>query len=421
MLAITLLALLQGDPTKPPRVVERRLDAVLAWNAQALDAIRADKTPPPRAARQLAILHAALADTLNAITPAHTPLLVRRHAEDAEGADPSSALAACASAVLSRHHPKHAARFAKLRDGQTGAGPAATRGTRLGEEVAGRYLAWAKDDALALGGAYRAPALVGIWRPTPPARAAALYPEWHTLRPLAIRTLKNLPPVDPPAMNTDEYARDFNEVKSLGGLRSRARSADQTVIALFWNDGPGTCTPPGHWNLIAEEVSLARGLSLQENARLFALLNLALADAGMACWECKYRFRLWRPVTAIHEADRDGNAATEKDAAWSPLLDTPPFPTYTSGHSTFSGAAAAVLAGFFGKDAIPFEVRSDGYPGSLRAYKGFSHAAEEAGRSRIYGGIHFEFDNREGLALGRAVAQEVLRTRLVPLSPRPRP
>src|SRR5262249_36029036 len=133
------------------------------------------------------------------------------------------------------------------------------------------------------------------------------------------------------------------------------------------------------------------------------------ADAGIVCWDCKYHFRYWRPVTAIREADRDGNPDTFRDARWQSLLTTPPFPSYTSGHSTFSGAAATLLAKFFGSDDVRFTVGSDGIPGTRRAYKSFSHAAHEAGRSRIYGGIHYECDNREGLALGRAVAEEVFR------------
>jgi hypothetical protein len=417
MNAVSLLALLtlgQGDPSKgPPRVEERLSDVVLVWNGEALDAIRADKTPPPKAARQLALLHAAIADALNVVRPAHSSLLIRLKATEEIDAD--AAVAGCAARLLGEFHPSRVGRFEKLRDAQTPEGGAGRRGTALGKYCAERYLRWRKDDVKAMKGEYRAPVAVGIWRPTPPGRVAALYPEWGKMKPLAVRGHAFLNAVEPPELTSEEYAKDFNEVKSLGRLESKTRTAEQTVIAQFWNDGPGTCTPPGHWNMIAQEVSRTRKLTVGENARLFALLNLALADAAVVCWECKYKFRLWRPITAIHEADRDANDATEKDTSWRPLLETPPFPTYTSGHSTFSGAGAAVLAGFFGKDKIPFEVRSDGYAGTIRSYKGFRQAADEAGRSRIYGGIHFECDNREGLRLGRAVGQEVVRTRLVPL------
>src|SRR5262249_8226824 len=151
---------------------------------------------------------------------------------------------------------------------------------------------------------------------------------------------------------------------------------------------------PGHWNRIAQAVARDKKTSLAENARLFALLNAALADAGVCCWECKFKHNFWRPVTAFRAAERDG------DADWTPLVVTPPFPSYVSGHSTFSAAAAAVLADFFGDD-VEFETDSDGLRGVKRKFTKFSEAAAEAGRSRIYGGIHWEFDNREGLAMGK--------------------
>ncbi|MBY0231368.1 MAG: phosphatase PAP2 family protein [Gemmataceae bacterium] len=418
MLAILLLTLAQSDPTKePPRAEVRRLDLVLVWNNEALDAIRAAKTPPPHAARQLAILHAALFDAVNVVKPDHAPYFVKLRA--VEDIDASAAVAACAAEILSAFHPRRAERFRKLRDAQTPDGPAAERGAKLGRYCAAHLLHHRKGDADTFKGEYRAPLAVGIWRPTPPARAAALLPDLGKMKPFAIKGHRFIAVAEPPELTSAEYAADFNEVKAVGSLRSKTRTADQTLIAKFWDDGAGTCTPPGHWNLVAHEASQARKLSLEENARLFALLNLALADAGVACWECKYKFRTWRPVTAIHEADRDANDATQRDPDWMPLLATPPFPTYTSGHSTFSGAAAAVLAGYFGTDEVAFKLRSDGVPGSLRDYKGFRAAALEAGKSRVYGGIHFEFDNREGLALGRAVGEEVLKSKLLPSAKTP--
>jgi hypothetical protein len=197
------------------------------------------------------------------------------------------------------------------------------------------------------------------------------------------------------------------------------RTAEQTLIAWFWDDGEGSVTPPGHWNRIAQAVARARGTTTAENARLFALLNIALADAGIVCWDCKFKYSFWRPITAIHEADRAGNPGMRPDPGWASLLTTPPFPSYTSGHSTFSGAAAAALAHFFGTDEVRFTSESDGLPGHGRSFASFSAAAAEAGRSRIYGGIHYEFDNREGLALGRAVADRVCRDWLRPRADRP--
>ena len=194
------------------------------------------------------------------------------------------------------------------------------------------------------------------------------------------------------------------------GPDSTERTAEQTLIARFWADGAGTATPPGHWNQIADDVARQRDTDLVQNARLFALLNIALADAGIASWDAKYYYGFWRPITAIREAGADGNALTMPETDWSPLLATPPFPSYTSGHSTFSGAASEVLSFFFGPEHRVHH-STDDLPGVVRSFDSFSEAAEEAGMSRIYGGIHFGFDNRDGLAQGRAVGR--LATRVV--------
>ncbi len=150
----------------------------------------------------------------------------------------------------------------------------------------------------------------------------------------------------------------------------------------------------------------ARGTTLAENARLFALLNMALADAGVACWDCKYHYDFWRPVQAIRETPPGGTLPA--DTRWEPLLPTPPFPSYTSGHSTFSAAAATVLAGFFDTDDVRFTATSEGVPGVSRSFARFWDAARESGQSRIYGGIHWQFDNAEGLACGRKVGRYVV-------------
>ncbi len=163
----------------------------------------------------------------------------------------------------------------------------------------------------------------------------------RSVAPFGIASASQFRPAFPPDLTSDEYASDFEEVRTLGALNSDIRSRDQTQIAYFWADGPGTVTPPGHWNRIAQSVARSTGLSLHENARLFALLNVALGDAAIVCWDMKFTCNLWRPITAIQEADTDGNDRTTRDPSWRPLLDTPPFPSCTSGHSTFSGAAAA--------------------------------------------------------------------------------
>jgi hypothetical protein len=191
----------------------------------------------------------------------------------------------------------------------------------------------------------------------------------------------------------------------LGGMVSAARTEDQTQIARFWADGAGTETPPGHWNHIAQDVGAALGNSLEENARLFALLNIAMADAAICAWDAKYHYHNWRPVTAIRNAHLDGNSATEPDGAWTSLIGTPPFPDYVSGHSTFSAAAATVLTLFYGTDGVAFTTGSDFLPGVLRSFGSFSEAAAEAAMSRVYGGIHFRFASDHGLTGGLKIGE----------------
>ena len=207
-------------------------------------------------------------------------------------------------------------------------------------------------------------------------------------------------PPGPPPLGSAQYAADYNEVKAFGAAIHSVRTDEQSEIALFWADGAGTETPPGHWNSIAQRVGAALGNTLEENARLFALLNLAMADAAICVWDAKYAYDNWRPVTAIRNGDLDGNPATAPDPTWSSFIVTPPFPDYISGHSAFSGAASAVLARFYGTDHIPFSIGSDFLPGVTRAFPGFSAAAAEAAASRLYGGIHFRTAIQDGLQAG---------------------
>jgi hypothetical protein len=169
-------------------------------------------------------------------------------------------------------------------------------------------------------------------------------------------------PPGPPLLGSAKYASDVNEVKSLGAAAATARSEEQTAMALCWSDGAGTETPPGHWNSIAGTVAMSLGNTLEQPPRLFALLNMAMADAAICAWDAKYTYDFWRPITAIQNGDADGNDLTTTDALWEPLIATPPFPEYVSGHSTFSAAAAIVLARFYGTDDVPFTAGSDVIP-----------------------------------------------------------
>jgi hypothetical protein len=221
-------------------------------------------------------------------------------------------------------------------------------------------------------------------------------------------------PKAPPALGSAEYARAYNEVKLLGARNSGARTAEQTEIAHFWSDFSYTSMPPGHWHLIAITIAREKNEKLLESARLFALLSIAQADSAIVCWEIKYRHNLWRPVTAIQRANEDGNEATEADSAWESLLPAPPFPSYTSGHSTFSAASGAVLRNFYGTDEIAFSATADGLPGVTRTFTSLTQCVDEIGMSRIYGGIHYSFDNLEGKKSGRKIGDFVSWNYLLP-------
>lgn len=389
-------------------------DPVIEWNRAALNAIRFTRINPPAASRALAITHAAVFDAVNGIQRTHRPYFVTALAP--AGASPEAAVAAAAHAALTALFP--ATNFTALHDAQLAAvtnAAARDAGAAWGRSVAASLLALRAGDGATNVVPYTPGTDPGEWRPTPPANAPALLPGWGLVRPFTMVSGDQFRPQPPPALNSAAYAYEFATVKQYGAVNSTVRTANQTEIARFWADGAGTVTPPGHWNVIAQKVAAARGLSLAENARLFALLNFATADAAISCWDAKYAYNLWRPVTAVREADHDGNPETAGDPDWTPLIATPPFPEYTSGHSTFSRAAATVLAGFFGTDAIPFTTTSDDLPGVTRSFAGFSAAADEAGISRIFGGIHWPSANLHAQACGWLIGQQVLARFLSPL------
>lgn len=382
-------------------------DVVTDWNEVLLDAVRTDRTTPPAAARAMAMVHTAMFDAVNGIVGGYEPFMQDWPAPP--GASPEAAAAAAAHHVLSELFPAQRDTFDAALEASVDGIP---MGRRLRGMAFGRRCGTSMAFARAADGwdaevPYEPTDIPGLWTPTPPAYAPALLPQWPLVTPFCMESGSQFRVPEPPDLAGAAYAADFNEVKALGGVASQDRTPEQTEIALFWADGPGTATPPGHWLMIAQEISEAEGLTLVENARLFALLSLAEADAGICSWDNKFAFEAWRPVTAIQRADEDGNPATEPDPDWMPLLTTPPFPTYTSGHSTFSGAGSRILALYFGADDHPFTTTSDAMPGVERSFASFSEAAEEAGRSRIYGGIHFEYDNVHGLASGRALAESL--------------
>lgn len=389
-------------------------DAVVDANTVALRAIRAASMPPPRASRLLAMVHTAVFDAVNGILGGREAYLDGLP-EAPAGASAEAAAAAAAHRILSAELPAQQALFDRYLNAQLAILPnnaARHDGEGYGVTVANAMLAARANDGSTATVTYQSSSEPGHWQPTAPAFADALLPQWPDVTPFTLESGDQFRPQNgPPALNSDQYLAEYEEIKALGGTVSAKRTADQTQIALFWADGAGTVTPPGHWNQIARDLALDRGLSLAETARLFAHLNLALADAAIAAWDAKYGvddgFGRWRPITAIRNGDTDGIDATVGDPTWTPLITTPPFPAYTSGHSTFSGAAAAVLERYFGANT-PFLTYTDALADVARRQESFEAAAHEAGRSRIYGGIHWQSDNVDGLIAGDAIGHHVV-------------
>jgi membrane-associated phospholipid phosphatase len=231
--------------------------------------------------------------------------------------------------------------------------------------------------------------------------------------PFCIKDPKNLLPPKL-ELSSVQYAKDLEEVRIYGAKQSTVRTPDQTAAAAFWSLGSNTDSPAGVWNRIANQISAQKKLNALQQTRLLALLNIAQADSAIATWTAKYHYNFWRPNTAIREAFKVPNSPIKPDPNWVPLLPTPNHPSYVSGHSAFSRASATILANQFGE--IPFETFGDpNAPKTTRKFESFDQAANEAGMSRIYGGIHFQFDNVEGQKIGRAVANETLNMMLKPL------
>jgi hypothetical protein len=283
-------------------------------------------------------------------------------------------------------------------------------GIAWGQQVADSIWDWRSTDGFSpppppfVGalGIVGSPSAIGVWRPTPLVNAPGAGPQFASMTPWTMKRPSQFRPAPPPPLTSSAYAADYNEIKNMGSFAGSSRTADQSELALFWAGNTAL-----YWNRTASQISSERTLSLSENAHLFAQLNLAMADAAIACWDAKYRYVFWRPITAIRGGDTDGNNATVVDPAWTPWLDffpagTPAHPEYPSGHSTVSGAAAFILEAAFGNNTA-FTVTSDVRPGT-RSFLSFSAATDEIADARVFGGIHYRNSCVTGNTVGRAVA-----------------
>jgi uncharacterized protein (TIGR03382 family) len=384
-------------------------NVITDWNQIALGVIRSNNTPPPMAARNLAIMHTAMYDAVNSLDQRYTPYASLFSGPSYASREAAAIMAA--ETVLSSLYSGRASEFRAARDTQLasiGDGLAKSAGITLGQTVGSAALAQRANDGSGTAlPAFNGSTAVGQWRPTNGASGAL--PQWPGLTPFAMNSASQFRSAPPPALGSQEYADAYAQVKSLGAANSSTRTMEQSEIAMLWKAGANTVTPPGQWNQISAQLTANANLTLEDSARLFAQLNVSLADAGISAWDTKYLYNYWRPVTAIREGDLDGNVLTTGDASWTPYIPvTPNHPSYTSGHSTFSRAAAQTLTRFFGQDQMLFSLSNpDDAPGVTRWYNSFDAAANEAGMSRIYGGIHFMFDNTAGQLAGLQVADWV--------------
>ncbi len=411
----TLLLLVGALALAPSETGIVRADEVTDWNEHFLTAAHLAGTSPLITARLAAIVQTAVFDALNGIEQRFSPIHVTDQAPP--GASRRAAVIQAAYATLAKIFPAQQATFDAERLASLSAlggfqhSVSVSRGLDWGQSVADQILAWRAQDGISpapppyLGGL--AP---GEWRPTPPAFLPAAAPQFATMTPWVIDSPDQFRPAGPPALTSAHYAADVNEVETLGSLTTQARTADQTLLARFWQ----SATVSYWWDSVAMELAAERGFSLSDNARLLAVLNVAIADASIACWDAKYHYVFWRPITAIQLADTDGNPDTIGDPAWLPLLVTPNFPDYPSGHATTSGAAGAVLAAFFG-DESPVSFDSDGMPGVTRSFSSLSAAVQEIKDARVLGGIHFRTAVDDGQVVGQAVANYIVEHAAQPL------
>ena len=381
-------------------------DVVRDWNMQLLKVPSA--VGPPQA-RLLAIMHVAMHDAVNSITAEYQTY--QRPAEAPFGASPVAAAAAAAHRVLvtllpASMIPEYDAALMTSLEGIPE--PERMLGVNVGEDVASRLLAERSHDGFSVIVPYTPGSGPGVWVPTPPAFAPALLPGFGRVVPFALHSGDQFRPDGPPSLTSEEYAADLNEVQARGDVNGESngqRSHAESATARFWL---GNSIPI--FMQIARQISLDRALGLSENARFFALLSMAGMDAYVAAWDAKYADNFWRPVTAIRQADSDGNPATIGNPSWLPLGVTPPFPDYVSGHTTYTGAFVHVLERLFGTDPVTFTVVNPNVPAAeqSRTYHSVAELSDEMIEARILAGIHFRTADRDGDRLGRQVAQFAL-------------
>ena len=383
-------------------------DTVLDWNAIA---VAASGGNPFNQARILATTQLAVFEAVNAIEGGYEPYLGTIVAPT--GASVDAAVITAAHGVLLAMAPGSATMVNGARVTSLAAipdGPAKDGGIATGEAAAAAMLAARFDDGAVPAQFYVPTSSAPYqWQLTPSCSAlGGVLANWRYLKPFGIASAADFRAEPPPALTSVAYAKAYNEVMTVGRKVSDARPQDRTDVALFYAG-----TSPGYiMNMAARQIAAAQGRSLAENARALALINMAISDSAVASFETKYTYKTWRPETAIHNAHLDGNARTDADGSWEPLITAPCVPAYTSNHASLSSGGAEVLRRLYGEGEHAITIRNPEFPSLVYHYTTFNEILSDIDDARVYGGIHFRFDQDEGGRLGRAVATAVYKGNL---------
>jgi len=382
-------------------------DVVTDWNERAVAAGYTARQAPPMHGRIVAMVHLAMFEAVNSIELRYLPYRARLTAEP--GASREAAVAAAAHYLLVRLYPDQAkdlditlqTSLATITDATSKAD-----GIRLGEQAGAAMLAERSNDGVGAPDTYRPFTAPGQYVPT----VLPLASSWGAVRPFALKAGSQFRPAAPYSLTSSEWAKDYNEVKRMGAKTGSARSAEQTEIARFWE-----MIGAAAYNPLVRQLSVVKRLDVIDNARLFALVAMATADAYIAVFDAKYTYNFWRPVTAIRNGDRHDNGAIERDAAWESIIPTPMHPEYPCAHCISAQSAATVLEAFFG-DAIPtVGLTSTTAPGVNRSYVKLSEYVAEVINARVYDGVHYRTSGEAGAAMGRKIGQYTVENYLKPI------
>jgi hypothetical protein len=379
-------------------------NVIVDWNAKAeLIAVKKKMLPPPNA-RGMAMMHIAMYEAVNAVERRYAPYRLNLTAP--RNVSKEAAAAAAAHGVLTTLHPDvqealDGGLLASLAD--VPEGDAKVAGIALGKKAAAEVLALRAKDGSSAAESYRPHTIAGAYVPT----VIPVSSTYGRVTPWVMKSGSQVRPAPPPALSSATWARDVNEIRDYGGRNNSKRSAEQTEIGRFW-----FVTGPQAWNPIARQLVTAKKLDIVDSARLFALVAIATDDAFIAVFEAKYHYNFWRPITAIRNADLSDNPATQRDANWLPLGDTPMHPEYPCAHCITSSAAAAVLQSSFGNDIPEVSMTSITAPGVTRRWKRLQDYADEVAMARIYGGFHYRFSNLAAQDMGRKIAELAVGTQM---------